>query len=33
MEPKGLSLCLHEPTTWPYTEPDEVNPHLPILFL
>jgi hypothetical protein len=32
MEPKVSLLCLQEPTTRPYLEPDESIPHLPTLF-
>ena len=31
VEPKGSLLCSQEPTTCPYSEPDESNP-IPILF-
>jgi hypothetical protein len=33
MEPIGSLGCSHQPSTGPYTEPDESNPYHPILFL
>jgi len=33
MEPEGSLLFSQEPTIGPYTEPDELSPHLPNLFL
>jgi hypothetical protein len=32
MKPESLLLCLQEPATGPYPEPDESIPHLPTLF-
>jgi hypothetical protein len=32
MESEGSLLCSQEPTTNPYSEPYESNPHTPILF-
>jgi len=32
MEPKDLLLCLQEPATGPYPEPDGSSPHPEILF-
>jgi hypothetical protein len=29
MEPEGSLLCLQEPATGPYPEPDKSSPHLP----
>jgi hypothetical protein len=31
MEPEGSSLSSQEPSTGPYTEPDQSNPYHPIL--
>jgi hypothetical protein len=31
--PEGSLPCSQWPTTGPYTEPDESNPHIPTLFL
>jgi hypothetical protein len=32
MEPEGLLLCLQDPATGPYPEPDESSTHLLTLF-
>jgi hypothetical protein len=32
MEPEGSLLCLQEPATCPYSEPNEFNPHPQTLF-
>jgi hypothetical protein len=32
IEPEGSLLYFQGPATGPYPEPDESNPHLPILF-
>jgi hypothetical protein len=31
MEPEGSLLCLQEPSTGPYPEPDQSSPYQPIL--
>jgi hypothetical protein len=33
LEPEGLLLCLQEPDTGPYPEPDESSPYHPIPFI
>jgi hypothetical protein len=33
MEPEGSLPCSQEPSTGPYTEPDQSNPYHPILSL
>jgi hypothetical protein len=33
MEPEGLLLCLQEPFTGPYPEPDQSIPYHPFLFI
>jgi hypothetical protein len=33
MEPEGLLPCSRQPSSGPYTEPDQSSPYHPILFL